>query len=197
MVPKLLEWSLCGNGGANVGNPPILDLSTETARRHQAIYAIPERDFLAWKAQRDAAKRRGIPFRFTLLGWRVWWRLQLKLLGPDAARGRSRSQYVMARLGDKGAYEVGNVRCVTAERNAADIDPTSISNGLLSSWARRKAAGEVCHLAVRGAGHPRSKPVMTPRGRFESAALAADAFGITRQYASQLARMGQQGWSRA
>ena len=179
------------------GNQPVLDLTTATARHHQRVYGISETEYLAWKGQRDSAARRGIPFHFSLLGWSLWWRQELARLGPQAKRGRRRDQYVMARIRDRGAYEAGNVRCRTVAENAAEIDPDKHRSALLASWAARKAAGEVCHLAVRGDAHPRSKAVVTPLGRFGSAALAAEAHGISRQYASQLARMQMNGWSRA
>ena len=42
--------------------------------------------------------------------------------------------------------------------------------------------------------HPRARPVLTPSGRFASAALAAEAHGLTRQAASHRARNGVNGW---
>ena len=42
--------------------------------------------------------------------------------------------------------------------------------------------------------HPRARPVLTPSGRFASAALAAEAHGLTRQVASHRARHGVNGW---
>ena len=71
-------------------NQYVRSEEVEEGRAQQAIYGIPERDFLAWKAQRDAAKGRGIAFRFTLVGWWLWWKAELRRLGPDAVRGRKR-----------------------------------------------------------------------------------------------------------
>jgi|GEM_PF-6004990 len=50
------------------------------------------------------------------------------------------------------------------------------------------------NLAVRGAGHPRSRRVLTPDGEFGSAALAADHFGIDRATAARKAHRGIDGW---
>ena len=154
-------------------------------------YGIPDLDFRAWKNHRDSAKRRGIPFRFSALQWRLWWREHL----PEGARrGRKRGDYVMARRGDTGAYEPGNVDCVTCSVNVQAIDKRTISAGMVAAHARRRAAGIAHHWATTGAGHPRSRAVETPLGTFGSAALAAAAHGCTRQHAARLASAGSKGW---
>lgn len=68
---------------------------------------------------RYMAQRRGIPFLFTQEEWVTWW---ISHLGPDwrNLRGRRRGQYVMARMGDKGAYEHSNVKCVSVTINHAE-----------------------------------------------------------------------------
>jgi len=65
------------------------------------------------------AQKRGIPFHFTQEEWVTWW---ISQLGPDwrQKRGRKRGQYVMARTGDKGAYEPWNVKCVPVTINHAE-----------------------------------------------------------------------------
>jgi hypothetical protein len=58
-------------------------------------------------------------------------------------------------------------------------------------------AGSIGHAAphlAAGPAHPSSKAVITPRGTFGSATLAAQAYGFTRQRAGQLARAGRDGW---
>jgi hypothetical protein len=82
---------------------------------------VLDADDAAWQSQKDSARRRGIAFCFTFEEWRAWWRQNLP---PDAARGRRRGQYVMARRGDQGAYEASNVVCVTTKQNAAMIAST-------------------------------------------------------------------------
>lgn len=49
-------------------------------------------------------------------------------------------------------------------------------------------------LAKAGAAHPRSKIVVTPKGRFDNATLAGKAHGLTRQAAAKRAREGIDGW---
>lgn len=152
-------------------------------RWHREQFGVPERDWRAFRAHRDSARRRGIPFLFSLLSWRSWWRVQLKLQGDGATRGRKRDQYVMARIGDKGAYEPDNVYCCTPGDNIRDI-PEDVRVAMTEKATKTREVRGVprgIHLKVRGDGHPRSKAVVTPLGRFGSIALAADAHGITRQ----------------
>jgi NUMOD3 motif len=69
-----------------------------------------------YMTQRTSAQTRGIPF---LLTFEEWWRIW-EDSGHWAARGRRRGQYVMARRGDQGAYEVGNVVIRCAEENVVE-----------------------------------------------------------------------------
>jgi hypothetical protein len=70
----------------------------------------------AYHQQKSSAKKRGIEFYFTYQEWCDWWERQL---GPDwwKLRGCKRGQFVMARYGDEGPYQWGNVEAVTAEEN--------------------------------------------------------------------------------
>lgn len=167
------------------------DISTKTAVYQRETYAIPRRDFEAWIAHRDNSARRGIPFRFTLLQWRLWWRLRLP---AGAARGRKRDQFVMARIGDHGAYELGNVECVTQTENMQAIDRVTLSQAIKAAHARRKAAGIPHHFTADRTIHPRARAVETPLGRFVSAALAAEAHSCSGTHGARLAKSGRQGW---
>lgn len=51
------------------------------------------------------------------------------------------------------------------------------------------------HLSVRGDGHPRSRPIHTPDGRFGSAELAADYYGISAVTIRRKVRARVEGWS--
>lgn len=62
------------------------------------------------------ARQRGIPFLLTFEQWAEIWRLS----GKWDQRGARKGQYVMARPGDRGAYEVGNVVICRAEENRAE-----------------------------------------------------------------------------
>ena len=148
-------------------------------------YAIPAWLRLRWAQHRQSARQRGIRFDFPLLRWSLWWREELLKAGPGARRGSRRGEYVMARIGDAGAYEVGNVYLSTVEDN---------SRAAHLGKPERAGSRTGAHLAVRGDHHPRSRAVLTPLGRFGSAALAAEAHGITPQGASRKARERRDGW---
>jgi NUMOD3 motif len=67
-------------------------------------------DFLT---QRASAKDRGIGFDLSYSEWLGIWIASGKLL----QRGRRRGQYVMARIGDRGAYRIGNVEIIPHAEN--------------------------------------------------------------------------------
>ena len=69
----------------------------------------------AYHNHRIRAKRRGIPFLLTYVEWMEIWMDS----GKWHRKGHCRGQYCMARYGDKGGYEVGNVRICLVEVNAA------------------------------------------------------------------------------
>jgi len=64
-----------------------------------------------YRVHKDNAAHRGIPFYLTFEEWLGVWEKAGKLPGNGTG------VYVMGRFGDKGAYEVGNVRIITAAEN--------------------------------------------------------------------------------
>jgi hypothetical protein len=104
---------------------------TNKARRlalRRARYANhKERDALyAWRAanpekfayfkHRQDAKERGVPFLMTFEEWWSIWDTS----GKWPLRGCRKGQYVMARFGDEGGYEAGNVRICTSSENVSE-----------------------------------------------------------------------------
>ena len=91
----------------------------------------------AWIFQRARARKRGIDFLLTFEEWfKVW-----DDSGHLHERGRLKHQYCMARVGDVGAYAVGNVKIITMGENGKEqINP----------WLGRKATDE--HKAKLAAG---------------------------------------------
>lgn len=66
-----------------------------------------------FNGKRASSKQRGIPFLFTFDEWLAWW----------LATGRYDEyghRWVMARIGDRGAYEPGNVVCKAGAQNALE-----------------------------------------------------------------------------
>lgn len=74
---------------------------------------IKNRFHRAFYVHRHNAKKRGVAFEMTRDEWMQIWTDS----GHLSERGPCNGQYVMARLGDKGAYAVGNVEIKTAEEN--------------------------------------------------------------------------------
>lgn len=144
---------------------------------------------LAYEVQRQNAKRRGIPWEFTLEEWWAWWKID----DNWARRGVTKHALCMCRIGDSGPYSPSNVYCATNDQNKKDMDHDRRRQGIKDSWVGRE-----CHLkGKRGTAHPKSKQVKTPLGAFGSCALAAERHGISRQHAARLAKAGEQGWSLA
>jgi hypothetical protein len=163
--------------------------------RRSKVYPrlMPSEARRTYGAHHHNAERRGIAWGFTPETWWAWWQRGDRW----SRRGRGADGLVMARWHDQGAYEPGNVYATTQRDNAADITPETrclMSQGIRASWAARKARGEPWHLAVRGDGHPCSKAVLTPKGRFGSGRLAAEAHGIAAGEASRRARRQTHGW---
>lgn len=151
---------------------------------------IPPEAVKAYKVHRSNAKQRGIDFQFSLQEWWDWWLIDSRW----ETRGVGAGRLVMARFGDTGPYAIDNVYCTTHEQNLKDIDPARRVEAMVARHAQRKLEGIPHHLEVRGDQHPKSKAIITPIGRFGSAALAAEAYGITRQRAAQKARWKQDSW---
>jgi hypothetical protein len=141
----------------------------------------------AFQSQRTIARRRGIPFLFSFTEWWKWWQTDNRW----ANRGVGKGKFVMARKGDKGPYSPGNVYCTTHEQNGRDIASETQSRSAKSAWINGTANTP---LMLRGAGNPSSRPVKTPDGIFDSATLAAEHYGFTRQYAAYLANTERHRW---
>ena len=174
--------------GYNGDDPQILH-----ARWQCDALGIPEREYQAWRTQQHNAKRRGIPFDFTLYAWWMWWRRELAKIGPHATRGLKRGEYMMCRHGDVGPYAEWNVFCGTAKDNQQDVAPEQ-KIGRRERMIQWHSTHESWLKGRFGAAHPSSKPVVTPLGTFPSAADAGRAHGITRQAVSIAIRDGRKGW---
>jgi DNA-binding CsgD family transcriptional regulator len=70
----------------------------------------------AFRSQRQSASDRNIPFRLSLWQWWTIWQES----GHWDERGRGLSGYCMARIGDQGGYEVGNVKIISNVENISE-----------------------------------------------------------------------------
>lgn len=84
--------------------------------------------------QKNNAKSRGIPFKLTFDQWLTIWTESGKL----EKRGRNESQYCMARHGDKGAYEIGNVKIILGSANIQEREITDEHRWLYGTALRGK-----------------------------------------------------------
>jgi hypothetical protein len=94
----------------------------------------------------------------------------------------------MARFGDVGPYSPENVYCTTQSGNIKDFPPSRRAQAIV------KRGPPMTWKGIRGDAHPKSRAVITPDGRFGSAALAAEHFGITRQAIAGRANKRLAGW---
>jgi hypothetical protein len=97
--------------------------------------ANPEK--MAYHRHKSAARRRRIPF---LLTFEQWWEIWF-FSGKWEQRGRRKGQYCMARFGDLGGYEVGNVRIILGRDNLAEADQSYRSRPRSDEWRRNLSDG--------------------------------------------------------
>lgn len=103
--------------------------AASAAERAQAILKTVRRRYCEHKF---SAKHRNIAFLFTLDTWMTIW---LKS-GHWFERGRYNYEYCMARNGDKGIYELGNVKIITNLENRNSRRLSAKSRALISKGIR-------------------------------------------------------------
>ena len=62
-------------------------------------------DFRKYRAHKDNAKKRNVPFLLSFYEWMDIWQKS----GHYSERGNKKGQYCMSRYNDIGAYQIGNV----------------------------------------------------------------------------------------
>lgn len=147
--------------------------------------------YKAWRDQKSDAKRRGIPFRLPYRDWLDIWAESGKL------DQRGVNGYVMCRKDDRVGYERGNVRIAHYTENRDDLWNGGHRAYMAEIMRRRHKENPTLaeHLRDRER-HPRGKAVIGPDGtRYASAALAAEAAGITRVGMAYRCRRGIEGWT--
>lgn len=71
---------------------------------------------MGYRSQKRNAERRGIEWKFNFPQWVDAWRMS----GHIDQRGRGKQKYCMARIGDQGAYEPGNIYFTTNQNNGKE-----------------------------------------------------------------------------
>ena len=69
-----------------------------------------------WRKHKYHAAGKNVPFLLTYEEWLDIWQKS----GHIHEIGTKKGQYCMARFGDKGGYEIGNVEIVTVSKNHKD-----------------------------------------------------------------------------
>jgi hypothetical protein len=87
----------------------------------------------AFQHQRVSAGQRGIAFNFTLGDWWKVWADS----GKWSLRGRGEGSYCMARNGDVGPYERGNVSIKTVQENSSEGQYTRVKRSSVTGAANR------------------------------------------------------------
>ena len=118
------------------------------------------------------ANRRNIPFLLTFEEWTNIWMNS----GTWHLRGKGKGSYVMSRIGDIGAYEIGNVYINTQEQNASDTNKgttftdehcdkismalkgkkkssTAVAKNAIAQLSRPKYICQHCAKTISGAGN--------------------------------------------
>jgi hypothetical protein len=107
-----------------------------TVTRRYHFESAPKALRLAYYGQKTHAKNRGIPFRLSFPQWlKIWQRS-----GHLHERGCRQGEYVMARFGDQGGYEIGNVKIILHTENSRE-------------WVRTKEYREKIRVTSTGRTH--------------------------------------------
>jgi hypothetical protein len=93
---------------------PIVKMYDPT---HPLFKHFTKINFINFGAQKQNARKRGIPFEFDFLSWLTWW----LTTGKFDQRGVFNHSYQMCRMGDTGSYHPDNVYCATGKENRNDF----------------------------------------------------------------------------
>lgn len=147
----------------------------------------------AYTQQKCNAKQRGVPFLLSFEEWKTIW------LGSNKwdERGRGAAKYCMCRIGDAGAYEVGNVFIGLGAKNVRDGNLGKFDSDITRAKKSASLTGKphpwsagtnnVMHrpevkakisAATSGGKHYSARAVITPFGSFDSGTDAAIALNI-------------------
>ena len=125
---------------------------------------MAQTDWKKFLTSRNNASKRGIDWKLTFKEWLTWW----QSTGHYQDRGRGNGKYVMARVGDSGAYELANIFCHKHGDNVRDAQrnkPKKLDH-------KQKLQDILNQIRKK-------RKVKTPDGEFESAREAGRYYKIT------------------
>ena len=140
-----------------------------------------------YREQRKAAKGRGIPF---LLTFEEWWKIWQDS-GHWEERGCGKGKYVMARYGDIGPYDTGNVKIITMEENTVEAHTgskrTAEHHAALLAGYRKKFPEKIkpqlpCQCGCKSLAAPGKAFVHGHSGRVRFRQIAKDRIGKPRAW---------------
>ena len=163
-----------------------------------------------FNAHKSNAKRRGVEFLLTFEQWVDIWSES----GKWDERGRGADKYCMCRIGDKGAYSVGNVFIGQGKHNVRDgnigkLDSeetkrkkSQAAKGRSHDYAKginnvmhRPEAKAKLSEAISGSKHYRARAVQTPFGMFLSGIEASKALNVPKPTVYWKCKYQKDGWS--
>jgi hypothetical protein len=159
--------------------------------------------------QKSNAKQRGIAFLISFEEWKSLWIES----GKWGERGRGANKYCMCRVGDMGAYEIGNVFIALGKKNVSEGNlgrrdsvetrrkksealkgiPHPWCSGVNSPMHRPEVKAKMS-AAVGGGNNYKAKMVVSPFGVFGSTTEAAKSLGIPAVTVQWRCRHNKQGW---
>ena len=164
----------------------------------------------AYSHQKSNAKQRDVGFNLTFDEWKQIWVDS----GEWERRGRGSDKYCMCRIGDSGAYEVGNVfidqNCRNvSEGNKGKVDSpetrakkSASMTGIPHPWSagennpmHRPEVKAKMSKAIGGEKHYKQRGVITPQGYFVTSKAASEALGIPKPTIEWRARNNKFGFS--
>ena len=164
----------------------------------------------AYAQQKSNAVLRGIEFKLTFEDWlRIWVES-----GKLHLRGRGKDKYCMCRIGDAGAYEIGNVFVAMNSQNISEgnlgkrmsaetrLKIADAHRGTKHPWSA--GANNPMHkpevkakitAAIGGEKHYKQRGVITPQGYFVTSKAASEALGIPKPTIEWRAKHNKFGFS--
>jgi len=142
---------------------------------------------VSFSQQRHMADKRGIEWKLTYDEWINWW-LET---GVYHLRGRGKGKYVMARYGDQGAYELGNIE---AKLHGVNIREAHVGNTYNIGRKHSVITRNTISKRISGSNNPAARKVKIHGQTYDCIKDAAKAIGIGYSLCKKRLRNNIQGY---